>query len=322
VNVLVTGAGLVGCNVARLLAERGHNAILVDRSPNKDYIASVAPQATVVATDVQELATLIETMQQHRVDTVVHTAFLIGASLMARPYAGVKANVDGSLALIEAAHLSGAKKFLFASTQGVYNYDAHPRLPTVAPIGENSPLVGPLVYYTASKIACEQLLPLFAAEYKLAYATLRFAQIYGRGHYLAGDFLGMVMHDALAAAVAGKPVEMDPGIVTYNDHVYAKDVALGVVLACEKPLKHRVYNIGSGRLTGPDDVVAAIDAAFPGAKARMLPKPVVGPFWVHEQYLDITRMREDLGYEPQYDLKTGIADFARELRAATPAATT
>jgi UDP-glucose 4-epimerase len=316
-NVLVTGAGLVGCNTAKLLADRGHRAILVDRQPNREYIASVAPAAAVVATDLQDLAALIETMQEHKVDTVVHTAFLIGASLMARPYAGVKANVDGGLALMEAARLCGVRRFLFASTQGVYNYDAHPRAPVVAPIKEDSELVGPLVFYTASKLALEQLLPVFAREHKLEFAVLRFAQIYGRGHYVGGDFLGIVMHDALAAAVAGKPVELDPGIVTFNDHVYAKDVALGCVLACEKPLKHDIYNIGSGVLTGPDDVVKAIDAAFPGVHSRVLPKPVIGPFWVHEQYLDITRMREDLGYEPQYDLAKGIADFARELRDGT-----
>ena len=310
-NVLVTGAGLVGCNVARQLAKRGHRAVLFDRSPNRAYIESVAADCPVVAGDVQDLSALIETMQNEKIETVVHTAYLIGASLSARPYAGVRANVDGSLALIEATRLTGAKRFLFASTQGIYDYDA-----AHAAIKEDHPLVGS-VFYTASKIAVEHLLVTFAKEYGIEFAILRFAQIYGRGHYVGGDFVGIVMHEALSAALAGKPVNLDPGIITLNDHVYAKDVAAGVVLACEKPLKHSVYNIGSGRLTGPAEVVAAIDAAVPGAKAQMLPKPVVGPFWRHEHILDITRIREDLGYEPQFDVAKGIADFARELRDNT-----
>jgi len=310
-NVLVTGAGLVGCNVARMLADRGHRAVLLDRTPNRAYIASVAPDATIVAVDTQDLSTLVGTMQQHKIDTVVHTAYLIGASLMERPFAGVRANVDGAIALMDAARLTGVKRFLFASTQGVYDYDAQPQAP--ATIKEDHKLVG-VVYYTASKLAIELLLPLFAKEFGVEFAILRFAQIYGRGHYLGGDYVGIVMHDALTAGVAGKPVELDPGIITNNDHVYAKDVALGVVLACEKPLKHDVYNIGSGRLTGPNDVVAAINAALPSAKARILPKPVIGPFWRHDQYLDITRMREDFGYEPQFDLTKGVADFVRELQ--------
>lgn len=307
-NVLVTGAGLVGCNTARLLLEHGHRVILVDRSPDEAYIASVAPGAAVVATTTEDLAALIETLKAYQVDTVVHSAYLIGASLNRRPYAGVKANVDGSLALFEAARLMGVRRFLFVSTQGVYNYDV-----AQGPIGEDAPLVGS-VFYTASKIAVELLLTVFAREHGIEFAIVRLAQVYGRGHYVGGDFLGQVMHEALAAALDGRPVELDPGIVTLNDHVYAKDVASGIVLACEKPLRHDVYNIGSGVLTGPDDVVSAIDAAVPGTHAAMLPKPVIGPFWRHEHMLDITRIRDDLGYQPRFGVAEGVADFVRELR--------
>jgi UDP-glucose 4-epimerase len=314
VNVLITGAGLVGCNVARQLADGGHRAILFDRSPNPAYIASVAPEAVIVTGDVQDLSALIETMQTEKVNTVVHTAYLIGATINARPYAGVRANVDGCLALIEAARLTGVKRFLFAGTFGVYNWDLAPE----APITEDFPLAGDM-FYLACKIASERLLVAFAKHYNIEFAILRFAQIYGLGHYLGGDFLGLTMHDAVSAALAGKPVELDPGIVTINDHVYAKDVAAGVVLACEKPLKHSVYNIGSGQLSAPADVVAAIEAAVPGARARMLPKPVNGPFWRHEQMLDLTRSRDDLGYEPQFDVAKGIADFVRDLRNSTSA---
>lgn len=291
-----------------MLLERGHRAILVDRSPNDAYIASVAPGTIVIAATTEDLSALIETMQTYEIDTVVHSAYLIGASLNRRPYAGVKANVDGSLALFEAARLTGVKRFLFVSTQGVYDFDA-----AKGPIREDAPLVG-AAFYTASKIAVELLLPVFAREHGLEFAILRPAQIYGRGHYLGGDFTGQALGNALAAALGGRPVELDPGIVTLNDHVYAKDVALGIVLACEKPLKHAVYNIGSGALTGPNDVIAAIAAAVPGSKPAMLPEPVIGPFWRHERILDITRMRNDLGYEPRFDLVAGVADFVKELR--------
>lgn len=309
-NVLVTGAGLVGCNVAHQLKERGDKAVLFDRSPNREYIAAAAPGCPVVAGDVQDLSILIDTMQKEKIDVVLHTAYLIGLSLMERPYTGVRANVDGGLALMEAARLTGVKRFLLASTQGVYNYDV-----AKGPITEDAPLIGS-VYYTASKISLELLLPIFAQQYSIEFAILRFAQIYGYGHYLGGDFVGQVTGDALAAGLAGKPVNLDPGIITNNDHVYAKDVGAGCVLACDKLLKHPVYNLGSGKLTGPSDVVAAIDAALPNAKAQMLPKPVIGPYWVHDYYLDITRARQDWGYEPKYDLAKGVADFVSELRSA------
>lgn len=313
-NVLVTGAGLVGCNVARILMERGHRAVLFDRSPNRAYIASVAKDCPLAVGDVQDLSALIETIQNHKVDVIVHTAYLIGDSLSQRPYAGVRANVDGCLALVEAARLTGVKKFIFASTFGVYNWDLVPRAPQLAPISEDHPLAGD-IFYLASKIASEKLLIAFAKEYRIEFVILRFAQIYGRGHYLGGDYAGIAIHEAVASALAGKPVKLDPGIVTINDHVYAKDVAMGVVCACEKPLKRNTYNIGSGQLSTPAEVSAAISSAVPDAKIEILPKPVIGPFWVHEQILDLGRVREDLGYVPQYSVAKGIADFASELKA-------
>ena len=308
-NVLVTGAGLVGCNVARSLKERGHEPVLYDIAPRESYIQTVAGVVALERGDIRDLSALVDTLQRHKIETVVHTAYLIGAALSDRPYTGVRTNVDGAMAVMEAARLSGVRRFLFASTQGVYNYDIASR-----PIQEDLAFSEADHFYIASKVACERLLRGFAAAYKLEFAILRFAQIYGRGHYAAGDLAGPVMHEVLTEAIADRPVRIDPGVLSDNDYVYAKDVAQGVVLACEKPLKNRVYNLGSGFLGTSADVADAIRKAVPGTSVEVLSKPVIGPFWIHEQYLDITRAREDLGYSPQFDLVKGVADFVDELK--------
>ncbi|OFZ99434.1 MAG: hypothetical protein A3H35_19275 [Betaproteobacteria bacterium RIFCSPLOWO2_02_FULL_62_17] len=309
-KVLVTGAGLVGCNVARLLRERGHEAILYDRAPDQAYIDSVAKSVPVVTADVQELSALIETLQAHDVDTIVHSAYQIGGSLRARPYAGVRANVDGCLALVEAARLCKVRRFLFTSSFGIYDWNRLPR----APLTEDFPLAGDNPYI-ASKIACEKLLESLAKSYGLEFAILRLAQVYGRGHYLGGDFAGGAVHEAIALALSGNPARIDPGVLTVNDYVYAKDVGQGVVRACEKPLNHLIYNIGSGVLASTQDVAAAIQKAVPGAKVEILARPLIGPIWRHEQMLDLDRSRKELGYRPRFDLADGVADFAAELAA-------
>jgi UDP-glucose 4-epimerase len=309
VNVLVTGAGLVGCNAAKLLIEHGHNAVLYDMAPNRAYIQSIV-DTEVVAGDVQDLPTAIDALQRHHVDTIVHTAFLIGGSLDVRPYMGVRANVGGAISLVEAARLTGVKRLLFAGTFGVYDWERQGS----EPLTEDFPVITGDHFYLASKLAAEGLLGAFAKHYGMEYAVLRFAQVYGRGHYAAGDYAGPAMHDVLSTALAGRQVKIDPGILSYNDYVYAKDVAAGVALACEKPIRHRVYHLGSGVLGSPEDVASAIRQAVPGASVEVLPRPVIGPFWRHEQILDLTRSRQELGYEPRFDLTRGIADFAAELR--------
>jgi UDP-glucose 4-epimerase len=314
VNVLVTGAGLVGCNTAKQLIERGHQAVLYDMAPNEPYIRSVVPSAPVVRGDVQDMPTVIETLQKHKVEVIAHTAFLIGGSINERPFSGVRANVEGALTLAEAARLTRVKRFLFAGTFGVYDWEKQSSEIGQVPISEDFPVISGDHFYLASKLAAEGLLGAFAKHYGFEYAIVRFAQIYGRGHYAAGDYAGPAMHNVLAKAVAGEHVQVDPGVLTCNDYVYAKDVAQGMALACERPLRHRIYHLGSGKLGSPEDVASAIRQAVPGASVEVLPKPVVGPFWRHEQVLDLRRTREDIGYEPRYDLVKGVADFADELR--------
>ena len=308
-NVLAIGAGLVGCNFAREMKDRGHNVVLYDLSPNEAYIRNVAGDMPVVRANMQDLSALIETMQEHKIETVFQSAFLIGQPLNSRPYDGVRANVNGSLAVIEAIRLTGARRLIFAGTFGVYDFNRNPQ----QPIKEDFPVIGGHLYLS-SKLASEELLGAFANWYQIEFATVRFAQIYGYGHYAAGDLAGPAMHEVLSDAMAGNQVKIDPGVLSYNDYIYAKDVGHGVALACEKPLNHRLYHLGSGSLCSPDDVADAIREVIPGANIEVLKEPVVGPFWRHEQILDLTRVRDELGYEPRYGLVAGLREFAKDLK--------
>ena len=143
-------------------------------------------------------------------------------------------------------------------------------------------------------------------------AVLRFAQIYGRGHYAGGDPAGEVLHDILAAALRGQSARIDPAVFRARDCVYVKDVVQGVALAAEAPLVSRVFNIGSGLLTTADDIAAAIRAAVPGADAAAVQPGSGAP--ATGQPLDISLARAELGYQPQFTIDEGIADFVRELR--------
>jgi len=98
--------------------------------------------------------------------------------------------------------------------------------------------------------------------------------------------------------------------------VYVKDVARGVALATHADkLPHDTYNLGSGTVVTPDDIVQALQRALPGSTAsrggpaRPDPFPRLQPF-------DLSRSRTELGYEPSYDLEAGLRDFVREMRTA------
>jgi UDP-glucose 4-epimerase len=75
-TTLITGAGLIGCQTAALLAARGEPVVLLDRQPAPALIASVLPltQVTVLSGDVCDRAGMLALLQQHGVTAVVHTA--------------------------------------------------------------------------------------------------------------------------------------------------------------------------------------------------------------------------------------------------------
>ena len=63
-NILITGAGLIGSNAARHAVDAGNKVVLFDLSPNRDYIQKVVGQdkADVVAADMRDLPALLSAM--------------------------------------------------------------------------------------------------------------------------------------------------------------------------------------------------------------------------------------------------------------------
>lgn len=309
-RVLITGAGLIGCHAARELVQRGDAVTLFDLTPREDYVARVVGgDVRLVRGDTRELPAVLEAVHTVQPDCVVHTAGLIGGNAQQAPYRGFQVNVGGTINVAEAVRLSGVRRLVHASTQGVNDLSQ----PQTAPLTEEFPVGGDAVY-SASKVACEQVLKAYAASYQFELVMLRFAGVYGYGHYTGGSGIGQGMHALLQAALAEQSAGLGPGIPESNEMVYAKDAGRGVALAVHAGhLAHQTYNVGTGILATPDSIVRALQRVIPGATASR-GSPARPDRHARQQPFDLTRARTDLGYEPQYDLEAGIRDFLAELR--------
>jgi hypothetical protein len=94
-----------------------------------------------------------------------------------------------------------------------------------------------------------------------------------------------------------------------------KDAARAIaLLQTTTTLKRPVYNIGSGHSTTNQQIVEAIQHVVPSFAVELPSRPLAdGP--APEWYFDITTLREDIGFAPQFDLEAGIADYIAWLRA-------
>ncbi len=307
-NILVTGAGLIGCHAARRLLEKGHRVALYDILPDRAYIHAVvgkSEELPIEAGDLRDLPALLAVMDKYGIDTVVHTAGLIGKKVAERPYTGIAVNVLGTMHVAEAVHIMKVKRLIFVSTFGVYDRDASAR----KPITEDAPLVGAGLY-GATKVANENLLGALADLHGFELIVLRPAGVFGQGHYRGGSTVGIVMNDLVRGAARGEAVRLRESLLGTNEYVYVKDVAQAIEKACAvSAVKNRAFNVGMGILFSAGEIVQKICEAIPGASVELVPPEPGEVVKRYGQPLNLSRSRAELGYEPEYSMELALADY-------------
>jgi UDP-glucose 4-epimerase len=310
-TTLVTGAGLIGTAFAACAAVRGEPMVFVDPEPRTAYLRMKLGDNgySLVRQDVRDLPGLIDTVRTHRVDTIVHTAGLIGSRVQQSLGLAFDINLGGTRNVAEAVRLCGVRRLVHISTFGVYDR----RRPAPAAIGEDFPR-GAGRGYGNYKAAKELILEAYAAQFGFELIMLRPANVFGLGHFWSGSSGGQKMQSLIEAGLDGRAARIPAAETMANEYVYAKDMGRAVDLAATMPLPPQtVFNIGNGVVTGFEDVLAAVRALFPDLRhqieAGSAPQSKLAP-------LDISAARRHLGWEPQFTIAAAFADYLAELKSA------
>jgi nucleoside-diphosphate-sugar epimerase len=310
-NILITGAGLIGAHAARHAVDAGHQVVLFDLSPNRDYVQKVVGQgkAEVVTADMRDLPALLSALEKFSVDTLVHTAGLIGGRVQENSYTGATNNILGTINVLEAARLRKLRRVVYVSTFGVYERDKV----TDAAIRESHPIGGHNLYAT-TKVCSEHLVHAYASMYNLDTIIIRPGGVFGRGFYIGGSTVGMIMRDLALGVIKGGALTIDAKTYGPNEYVYGKDVGLALFLACQaQNPKQRTYNAGTGLVYGPEALAQVVKELAPNVevkvsgasnadKSRSIP-------------MDISVSKAELGYAPKFSLKEALRDYMDELWA-------
>lgn len=310
-NILITGAGLIGTNTARHAVNAGHKVVLFDLAPNREYIQTVVgkDKADVVAADMRDLPALLSALQRYNVDTIAHTAGLIGSRVQENSYTGATNNILGTINVLEASRLTKLRRVVYVSTFGVY--DRGKIKDSV--VKESHPIGGRNLYAT-TKVCSEHLVHAYAAMYQLDTVIIRPGGVFGRGFYVGGSTVGKVMRDLALSMIKGAPITIDATTYGPNEYVYGKDVGLALFLACKaENLKQRIYNAGTGVVTGPEELAQAVRELAPKIEVK-----VSGAATAEKSRnipMDISVSQAELGYAPKFPLKEALKDYMDELWA-------
>ena len=308
-TILVTGAGLVGTSFAREALARGETIVFFDPEPRADFIDFKlgAGKAVLVRGDVRDLPALIAAVKAHGVDTIVHTAGLIGGRVQQSLSLAFDINLGGTRNVAECVRLTGVKRLVHISTFGVYDT----RRPTGACIEEDFPR-GAGRGYGNLKVAKEVLLEAYADLHKFELIMLRPANVYGFGHFWSGSSGGAKMQALLEAGLSGKKARIPAAETMANAYIYARDMGRAIDLAVSVPMPEQsVFNIGNGYVTPFEGVVGAVQGLLPDLAYEIEPgappKSKAAP-------LSIAAADQYLGWRPAYDMAAGFADYLAELR--------
>lgn len=309
-TTLITGIGLVGTSFAPLALARGERLVFYDFQPRREFLARKIGEAdvAVVQKDVRDLPALIETMQRHRVDTVVHTAGLIGARVAEALYSGLQINVMGTINVAEAVRLTGVKRLVLISTMGVYDR----RLEGSTPIGEEFPR-GEGNPYGNSKAAKELMVEAYQRQYGFELIVLRLANVFGFGHFWGGSGGGELIQNLLLKGMSGERLRVPQEQARDFEYIYYKDVGRAIDRATTVPKPPATYfNIGTGVVTKFEELIATVKRMLPKLEVEVAPgKPPRSA----KQGMSIARAKELLGWEPRYTLEQGLQDYLQELKA-------
>jgi len=293
---LVTGgAGFIGSATCDLLIEKGYSvAIVDDMSTGKRE--NLNPRATLYEVDIRD-ASLKEVFEKEKPRYIVHTAAQIDVrKSIAKPGYDASINVSGTINLLECARKYGTEKLVYSSSGGAVYGE-----PDANPVAEGHKIM-PLCPYGASKYCGEKYIEMYGATHGLRYNIMRYGNVYGPRQDPLGE-AGVIAIFSKKIAEGVAPVIFGDGEQT-RDFCFVADIAAANVAGIEKEGESHIYNVGTGAPTSVNEVASQLIEAF-GSDVKPAYSEAI-PGEVRHIYLDIGRIRDELGWKPGTDMNQGI----------------
>jgi UDP-glucose 4-epimerase len=297
VRILVTGgAGFIGSNVVDRFVALGHEVAVLDNL-SSGFREFVNPRARFYEADVTDAAAVGRCFAEFRPEAVNHHAAQIDVRRsVSDPVFDARVNVLGGLELLLACSRHGARKLVYASTGGAL-YGEGRRLPAT----EDHP-VNPEAPYGASKHALEHYLYLWKLLHGLDYTVLRYPNVYGPRQNPHGEagvnaiFIGLML--------AGRRPRIFGTGEQVRDYLYVDDVVDANVVALERGSGETV-NLGTGIGTSVNDIVRELNRIL-GARLEPIHE-AARPGEIQRIYLDASRAKQVLGWEPRTAFRDGLS---------------
>lgn len=315
-SLLVTGgAGFIGSHfIERLLKSTSLPIVCLDNFNNyydparkRANISAFAdhPRVIIVEQTFCDREAMHRLFDRQDVRQVVHLGAYAGVRRSVEiPHVYQKANVEGTLTLLEAARTGGVDRFLLISSSTVYGRGAD------APFREDAPLGIPMSPYGATKRAAELLGLTYHDLHGLPVVCLRPFSVYGPR--LRPDLAMSIFADAI---LEGRPLPLFGDGSIRRDFTHVSDICAGLEAALDNPrVLGQTINLGHSNPVEVRELIGLLETALGRSAAidRQPDKPGDMPI----TYADLAKAERLLQYRPRVAFEEGVVEFAQWYAAA------
>lgn len=303
-KILVTGgAGYIGSQMVRLLLEKGYRVVVFDNL-STGYRKSLLRNCPLIAGDIFDGVLLQKTLQDERIEAVMHFAGFISMEESVRnPHKYFRNNVFGTLSLLEAMRKVNIKKIIFSSSAGVYGN------PSRVPIPEDEPC-DPTNPYGESKLMVEKILKWYDQTCGLKFVSLRYFNAagasldgsIGEDHRPETHLIPLAIKAALEDeefTIFGHNYPTRDGTCV-RDYIHVLDLCESHILALKilEEQRSEIFNVGTGFGYTNLEVVEMVKMiSRENFKVKFGPRR---PGDAVELVASPEKIKKELGWEPQY----------------------
>ena len=295
-NILVTGgAGFIGSNLVSALVGE-HDVAVLDNfhTGNLDNLKNQESKIDIINDSCGNISNRISNSD---IDVIFHLGIPSSSPMYQENPLLVGSAINDAISVFEFARNSGTK-VVFASSSSLYN-----GLPT--PNLENME-IRVADYYTEARLCIERIAELYHGLYGIPSIGLRFFSVYGPNERAKGIYANIVSQFLWEMQDGKTPVIYGDGEQT-RDFVFVKDVVQAGMLAMKKDV-FGVFNVGTGMSYSFNDIVRLLNNEL---GTEIEPQHIENPVknYVGHTLADITKIRDVLGYNPEYSLEQGIKEL-------------
>lgn len=296
------GAGFIGSNICEALVNMGYTVRCLDNlsTGKMENIEPLMdkPNFTFIEGDIRDLDTCLEATKG--VDYVMNQAAWGSVPRsIEMPLLYEEINIRGTLNMMEASRVNGVKKFVYASSSSVYGDS------TVLPKkeGQEGNVISP---YALTKKVDEEYGRLYKELYGLDTYGLRYFNVFGRRQDPNGMYAA-VIPKFLKQLLHGEVPTINGDGQQSRDFTYIDNVIEANMRACKASgdAAGQAFNIGAGGRLYLNDIYRHLCKAL-----NLDVEPNYGPARkgdVRDSNADISKAKELLGYNPEFDFERGIA---------------